>query len=127
MQRDSRGENPATRQETPPATPGSTRWAHVADGPDMRRILAETESGPRRLSFAEIVEAGVPAAFCDFGERLVFLDGKLLDAQQPDTANSVPLEGLMGPSGAVGIEFGWRHAGTCQCRFCAQSPLRGAA
>jgi hypothetical protein len=79
------------------------------------------------LSFAEIVEAGVPAAFCDFGERLVFLDGKLLDAQQPDTANSVPLEGLMGPSGAVGIEFGWRHAGTCQCRFCAQSPLRGAA
>jgi hypothetical protein len=79
------------------------------------------------LSFAEIVEAGLPATYRDFGERLVFLDGKLLDAQRPDTTNSIPVEILMGPSGAVGIEFGWRHAGACQCRFCAQAPVRRAA
>jgi hypothetical protein len=99
----------------------------VADSSDMRRILAETKSGRCRLSFAEIVEVGLPAAYVDFGERLVFLDGKLLDAQQPGAAIEIPIDGPMGLNGMIGIEFGWRHARACPCRFCAQLQSQRAA
>ncbi len=99
----------------------------MADGSEMRRILAETSAVRRRLSFTEIVEAGLPAAYCEFGERLVYLDGKLLDARQPDAAVEIPIDGGVGLDKVVGIEFGWRHVSACECRFCARWRAQRAA
>jgi hypothetical protein len=89
----------------------------MADNRVVRKTLAETRTSRRRLGFAEIVEAGLPAAFLDFGEVLVFIDGKLFDAQQPEAAQELPFDAS---SELTGIEYGWRHAEACGCRFCGE-------
>jgi hypothetical protein len=101
---------PAGRDTNPYVAYGAT----VVDCGLLRRTFAESTSR-RRLSFEEVVQAGLPAAFRDFGEALVFLDGKLFDVSQPEAVVELPLDDA-GP--VNGLEFGWRHAVGCRCRFC---------
>jgi len=87
---------------------------------DVAEILAETRQARCRLSFAEVVEVGLPAAYYSYGERLVFLDGRLFEVNVAEMAVEIPTDGPSGLGATVGIEFGWCHARGCSCRFCAR-------
>ena len=91
----------------------------MPDHGTLRKTLAETRTSRRRLGFAEMVEAGLPATFLDFGESLIFIDGRLFDAQRPEAVVELALDG---PDEVAGLEFGWRHAEPCPCRFCERPP-----
>ncbi len=79
--------------------------------------------GRRRLSFEEVVAAGRPAVFSDFGDSLLYLDGKvfvLREADLPaDPAVLPPVLDMRAMVRAVGIETGWRHAEDCDCDVCS--------
>ena len=81
------------------------------------------------LSLAEVRESGRPAFFFDYGEALLFIDGELFDLQHWGAAlqldsGPMPLPRVVLEHG-VGIEYGWRHAGDCDCPAC--SPVGRAA
>ncbi|MGZ4199135.1 MAG: hypothetical protein ACXVP1_03005 [Thermoleophilia bacterium] len=91
----------------------------MTDGQLVEQVLAKTSRAQRRLSLAEVMTAGLPAVYQQYGEQLIYLDGRILDASDP----SAPAETSLIVEGeadqAVGVEFGWRHSGGCHCRFCA--------
>ena len=93
------------------ATP--TAWQLV-----VRRTLREL--GHTRLTFEQVRQSRVPAIFQKYGERVLFLDDRVFLFDE---------DGDLGPEGGptvidasaleeVGIEYGWRHASDCRCRFC---------
>ena len=95
------------------ATP--TAWQLV-----MRRTMQEL--GRTRLTFEQVRQSRVPAIFQKYGERVLFLDDRVFLFDDED--------GDLGPGAGptvidasaleeVGIEYGWRHAYDCHCRFCA--------
>jgi hypothetical protein len=86
----------------------------VSEGSDTLQILDQASKGSRWLSFEEVVEAGVPAAYRDWGECLLFLEGKLYDLARPGRPHQI----RDAESTPAGLEFGWRHASSCGCRFC---------
>ena len=88
---------------------------------DLLARLAPTQS-KRRLSSADVLALGEPAIFDDFGERLLYADGRLIDLlavrRSFDGALIAPLLPASIIETGVGIEFGWRHAATCGCASC---------
>jgi len=74
------------------------------------------------LSLEEVRASGLPAFFFDYDEHLLYLDGELFDLSDGDAAwqadsRPQPLPRYILEDG-VGIEYGWRHAADCACRFC---------
>ncbi len=99
----------------------------MTDERRVEKVLAETSRAQRRLSLAEVMNAGLPAVYQQYGEQLIYLDGRILDASDP----SAPAETSLIVEGeadqAVGVEFGWRHSGNCHCRFCSTDRPIGRA
>jgi hypothetical protein len=100
---------------------------------DTRRAwkdaIEEAAASRAVLSLAEVRESGRPAFFFDYGEALLFIDGELFDLQHWGAAlqldaDPMPLPRVVLEHG-VGIEYGWRHAGECDCEAC--SPVGKAA
>jgi hypothetical protein len=77
--------------------------------------------GRRRLSLDEVRASGLPALLFEHGDALLYLDGRLytaLDWIMSDQATlPQPLPEQVLECG-VGIEYGWRHAADCTCRYC---------
>ena len=78
------------------------------------------ELGHTRLTFEQVRQSRMPAIFQKYGERVLFLDDRVFLFDE---------DGDLGPEGGptvidasaleeVGIEYGWRHASDCRCRFC---------
>ncbi len=76
----------------------------------------------RRLCLEEVLEAGLPAVYERYGERLLYLEGWIFDASVPGALAEVAFITTAAASEAVGLEFGWQHAGDCSCAFCAGEP-----
>jgi hypothetical protein len=99
----------------------------MADRGQVESVLAEASHARRRLSLEEVVDAGLPAVYQGFGERLLYVDGTIFDARDPSAPAEIPL-GVGGESDqAVGLEFGWQHVGDCSCLFCSTRPANEAA
>ena len=91
--------------------------------------LVTTETwGGRRLTFEEVLAAGLPAVYRKFGDHLLYMQGRLFDVREP----TAPVEVLSLSSTAdeplpldrgmtVGIEYGWHHSARCACGFCAKA------
>jgi len=95
------------------ATP--TAWQLV-----VRRTMREL--GQTRLTFEQVRQSRMPAIFQKYGERVLFLDDKvfLFDDEDGDPAPAAgPTVIDASALEEVGIEYGWRHASDCHCRFCA--------
>jgi hypothetical protein len=79
--------------------------------------------GRPQLFLDEVVAAGRPAIFSAYGDHLLYVDGTIYAL--PRDPNPLDLTEPRSPSDAyvvthtTGIEFGWRHLETCDCRFCA--------
>ena len=88
--------------------------------------------GTRRALFLDEVEAiGLPALFSDFGDLLLFKEGTVYALPEATDAGQLSqperLPGVYVVTERVGIEYPWRHAGDCACRFCASSGEREVA
>ena len=94
----------------------------MPDARFIKGLLATASHARRRLSFDEVLEAGLPAVYQQYGERLLYLDGRIFDVSDPEAIAEIMLVGVGAADQAVGLEFGWRHAGACSCRFCATRP-----
>jgi hypothetical protein len=91
----------------------------MTDGEQIERVFAEASRARHRLSLEEVLSAGLPALYREFGERLLYLDGVIFDASDSSSPSEIPL-GLVGElDQAVGLEFGWQHAGDCSCLLCS--------
>ena len=102
--------------------PGSdATWVPV--GGLLARLAAAR--GKRCLSSAEVLASGEPALFEDFGERLLYADGRLIDLvaarDTHDGALIAPLLPLSIIETGVGLEFGWHHAAACPCAACRRA------
>ncbi len=93
----------------------------------VESVFAEASRAKRRLSFEEVLEAGLPAVYQQFGEQLLYMDGRFFDARDPSALAEIPLIVAGAPDQAVGVEFGWQHSGDCSCLFCAKRPADEAA
>jgi hypothetical protein len=75
------------------------------------------------LSLADVRESGRPAFFFDYGEALVYAKDELYDVYDWGIALQTGADPLPLPHDvlehAVGIEYGWRHAVSCDCDACA--------
>jgi hypothetical protein len=74
------------------------------------------------LSLDEVRAAGYRAFFTDWGEALLYDEGRLFDVREIATARRAgrrptPLPAKVLEAG-VGIEYGWRHAAGCDCWAC---------
>jgi hypothetical protein len=99
----------------------------MADGRLIESVLAEASRAKRRLSFEEVLEAGLPAVYQQYGDRLLYMDGRIFDASDPSSLAEIPLIVAGAAEQAVGVEFGWRHAGDCPCLFCSKRSADEAA
>jgi hypothetical protein len=83
------------------------------------------------LSLDEVRASGRPAFFLDYDETLLFVDGELFDLQHWGVALQFDVEPVPLPheilNHGAGIEYGWRHAGDCDCAACTERPLRRAS
>ncbi len=114
-------DQPARRHaHTSPVLPAESRTTPTAWQLVVRRTMREL--GPTRLTFEQVRQSRVPAIFQKYGERVLFLDDRVFLFDEDD--------GDLGPGAGptvidasaleeVGIEYGWRHAYDCHCRFCA--------
>jgi hypothetical protein len=133
---EARGEPPARRWHGPgnsnaqvdSCTTCAGTYVFVGTTLDTRRAwknaVEEAARSRAVLSLAEVREVGRPAFFFDFGEALLFNDGELFDLRHWGVAlqfdvDPVPLPRQILEHG-VGIEYGWRHAGECDCRACSR-------
>jgi hypothetical protein len=76
-----------------------------------------TASGPRTVR-----QSRMPAIFQKYGERVLFLDDKVFLFDDEDDGQGREADPTVIDASAleeVGIEYGWRHASDCRCRFCA--------
>jgi hypothetical protein len=99
----------------------------MADGRLIESVLAEASRAKRRLSFEEVLEAGLPAVYQQYGDRLLYMDGRIFDASDPSSLAEIPLIVAGAAEQAVSVEFGWRHAGDCPCLFCSKRSADEAA
>jgi hypothetical protein len=90
----------------------------MADARLIERVLVEASRVRRRLSLEEVLEAGLPAVYQRYGDRLLFTDGRIFDASDPEALAEIPLILADGSLETVGLEFGWKHAGDCPCHLC---------
>lgn len=88
---------------------------------DNERRVETVLTGPRsrRLSLAEVVNAGLPAVYQQYGEQLLYVDGRIFDASDPSSPAEIALIAAGEADQAVGLEFGWRHSGDCSCLLCS--------
>ena len=96
----------------------------MAKGQKVKGVFAKARRAPRRLSLADVVSVGLPAVYQQFGEQLLYVDGTIFDASDP----SLPAEILNvadESDEAVGLEFGWQHAGENLTAPPYPIPLRG--
>jgi hypothetical protein len=98
---------------------------------DEAMRLVPARPGRAALTFDEVVASGRPAVFEDFGDVLLFVDGRLFvlrDARQETRKEELPLEldTRRIPHG-VGFETGWRHADGCACAACCSYALARAS
>jgi hypothetical protein len=102
----------------------------VIDDHEVPRTLATmATAGRRRLTFEEMLAAGRPAVYRQFGDHLLYVGGRLFDVRRPE--EPTPIEVSVSSSQAadehehahlaVGIEYGWRHAADCSCSYCSAS------
>jgi hypothetical protein len=89
-------------------------------------MLATDSRARRRLSLDEVLAAGLPATYQRYGDRLLYLDGRIFDASDPNALAEISPIAPGATVSAVGLEFGWRHAGGCACRFCLEGVAAGA-
>jgi hypothetical protein len=89
--------------------------------------LAEVSRARPRLSFEEVLTIGLPAVYQEFGERLLFIEGRIYDASDPSSPVEILLNVVRKPDHMVGLEFGWRHAGDCSCLLCSRRAADEAA
>ena len=95
------------------ATP--TAWQLV-----VRRTMREL--GHTRLTFEQVRQSRMPAIFQKYGERVLFLDDKVFLFDDDDGGPGLEADPTVIDASAleeVGIEYGWRHASDCRCRFCS--------
>jgi len=71
-----------------------------------------------RLSLEDVVAAGLPAVFQDFGEHLIYRDGTIFDSAHDGPLGEHAIHVGDGLDETVGLEFGWRHASGCGCCYC---------
>jgi hypothetical protein len=99
-------------------TPAEAVWVPVHD---LLARMAPSQSR-RRLSSAEVLALGEPALFDDFGERLLYAHGRLIDLLAARRTSDGELLAPLLPASiiesGVGIEFGWRHSAACSCASC---------
>jgi hypothetical protein len=88
-----------------------------------KALAAIHPAGRRRLSLNEVIETGRPAVYRQFGDALLFMDGKLFDVIEPGSPTELWRKALPDDPRferrAIGIEYGWRHVSGCPCDFCA--------
>ena len=88
---------------------------------DLLARLAATKS-KRGLSSVDVLALGEPARFDDFGDRLLYADGRLIDLLAARRSSDGELLAPLLPASiiesGVGLEFGWRHAAACDCAVC---------
>ena len=69
------------------------------------------------LSLDEVRESGLPAFFLDFGEALLYEQGRLFELRPLEGGRSTGLGRVPLPAEilevGVGIDYGWRHAAQC--------------
>jgi hypothetical protein len=97
----------------------------VADAILIDGVLAAPGRAGRRLCLEEVLEAGLPAVYQRYGERLLYLEGRIFDASDPGALAEVAVIAAGAVSEAVGLEFGWQHAADCSCAFCSVEPTTG--
>ena len=85
----------------------------IVDERYIEQVLTETGRARRRLSLTDVVNAGLPAVYSQFGEQLLFMDGRIYDASDPSLLTEVPIAATGESDETVGLEFGWQHAGDC--------------
>jgi hypothetical protein len=95
----------------------------MTDPRPIEGMLAANSRARRRLSLDEVLAAGLPAVYQRYGDRLLYADGRIFDASDPNALVEISPIAPGVTAQAVGLEFGWRHAGDCACDFC----LEGAA
>ena len=91
----------------------------MVDGRQVEQVLADAGSARRRLSLVDVMSAGLPAVYSQFGDRLLYMDGRIFDATDPSSLAEIPDIAAGEAESTVGLEFGWQHAGGCTCRYCA--------
>lgn len=90
-------------------------------------LAAMATAGRKRLTFEEVLAAGQPAVFREFGDHLLYVGGRFFDVHEPGSPVEVGLDlPVEEPQPqiarhAVGIEYGWRHSAGCPCSFCSAS------
>jgi len=94
----------------------------MSDTGFVEGVLAGARRARRRLSIEEVLEAGLPAVYEQYGERLLYLDGRILDASDPAALGEVMAVSTGTSNQAVGLDFGWRHVSECSCVHCATRP-----
>ena len=95
-------------------------------GAHVESVFAKASSAKRRLSLEEVLEAGLPAVYQQFGEQLLYMNDRIFDASDPGSLAEILLIVAGEAERAVGVEFGWRHAGDCSCSFCSKRPAAAA-
>lgn len=82
------------------------------------------QPGHKVLSFDEVVMSRRTAVFQEFGDLLLYLDGRVFVLRGVDPhAHPHVTPPVLDPSAlmhAVGIETGWRHAEGCDCDLCSE-------
>jgi len=89
----------------------------VNDARHARKPVGGRRLRPR-LSLEDVVAAGLPAVYQDFGEHLLYRDGTIFDSARTGPSGEHPILELQSLDDAVGLEFGWRHASGCTCGYC---------
>ena len=76
------------------------------------------------LSLAEVRSVGRTALFLDWGEALLYRDGRLFELQTSPGEQAMDYPPKLLPDEilehGVGIEFGWRHLDGCDCWACQE-------
>jgi hypothetical protein len=106
------------------------RESVVSDVQELAGTLAAmTRAGRRRLTFEEVLAAGQPAVYRQFGDHLLYIGGRLFEVRK--TGSPIELEMILPRkerealaahrAASVGIEYGWHHAADCPCSYCTTS------
>jgi hypothetical protein len=106
------------------ASPGQVTDLRDWPGPQRTAMRLRRPRSPVALFLAEVRESGLPALLLDFGEALLYLDGDIFEVDASFAPLSVGAHSVPLPAGVlakgVGIDYGWHHAGHCDCRFCSK-------
>jgi hypothetical protein len=99
----------------------------------LNQILEGISAQPGRkmLSFDEVMASDRPAVFREFGDSLLYVDGRVYILNGIDLLGDPEIAPpVLDPEysvRAVGIEVGWRHVEGCDCEYCTESVRATAA